>query len=112
MANTLNMHMGFTFSQGGIDFLMFNLIGGKAQGAGYVFIIGPIYAAIYYATFRFVITRLNLKTPGREDATDGAAAQNMGVGKTGKALAIWSSPLAVAATSPASTPALPVCALR
>ena len=85
VANTLNMHMGFTFSQGGIDFLMFNLIGGKAQGAGYIFVLGPIYAAIYYATFRFVITRLKLKTPGREDAIEGAAAQNMGVGKSGKA---------------------------
>ncbi|SAL43269.1 PTS glucose transporter subunit IIBC [Caballeronia concitans] len=69
VANTLNMHMGFTFSQGGIDFLMFNLIGNKATHAWYVFILGPIYAAIYYCVFRFVITRFNLKTPGREDDT-------------------------------------------
>ncbi|CAD6534482.1 PTS system glucose-specific EIICB component [Paraburkholderia kirstenboschensis] len=69
VANTLGMRMGFTFSQGGIDFLMFNLIGGKATHAWYVFILGPIYAAIYYGVFRFVITRFNLKTPGREDDT-------------------------------------------
>ncbi|KIG01394.1 PTS system, glucose-specific IIBC subunit [Burkholderia sp. MR1] len=69
VANTLNMHMGFTFSQGGIDFLMFNLIGNKATHAWYVLILGPIYAAIYYCVFRFVITRFNLKTPGREDDT-------------------------------------------
>jgi PTS system glucose-specific IIC component len=74
VANTFDMHMGFTFSQGAIDFLMFNLIGNKATHAWYVFILGPIYAAIYYCVFRFVITRFNLKTPGREDDTVEAAA--------------------------------------
>ncbi|SPB13749.1 PTS system N-acetylglucosamine-specific transporter subunit IIBC [Caballeronia novacaledonica] len=80
VANTLNMHMGFTFSQGGIDFLMFNLIGNKATHAWYVFILGPIYAAIYYCVFRFVITRFNMKTPGREDDTVASAPVSTGVG--------------------------------
>ncbi|OHX13942.1 PTS glucose transporter subunit IIBC [Chromobacterium sphagni] len=74
VANTLDMHMGFTFSQGGIDFLMFNLIGDKAKHAWYVFILGPIYAAIYYSVFRFVIVKFNLKTPGREDESSEAGA--------------------------------------
>ncbi|WP_348946578.1 PTS glucose transporter subunit IIBC [Chitinibacter sp. FCG-7] len=69
IANTLDMHMGFTFSQGGIDFLMFNAFGKYAQNWWYVLIIGPIYAAIYYSVFRFVIVKWNLKTPGREDET-------------------------------------------
>uniref|UniRef100_UPI0020288603 glucose PTS transporter subunit EIIB n=1 Tax=Caballeronia sp. ATUFL_M1_KS5A TaxID=2921778 RepID=UPI0020288603 len=56
-----------------IDFLMFNLIGNKATHAWYVFILGPIYAAIYYVVFRFVISRFDLKTPGREDDTVDAA---------------------------------------
>ena len=85
VANTLGMHMGFTFSQGGIDFLMFNLIGGKAQGAWYVFVLGPIYAVIYYVVFRFVILKFNLKTPGREDTVEGAAPIVMSEGKFGKA---------------------------
>ncbi|MFZ4535346.1 PTS glucose transporter subunit IIBC [Propionivibrio sp.] len=85
VANTLQMHMGFTFSQGGIDFLMFNLIGGKAQNAGYVFILGPIYAVIYYTVFRFVIQKFNLKTPGREDEVVGGAPAVVSVGKHGKA---------------------------
>ncbi|SDI40693.1 PTS system D-glucose-specific IIB component, Glc family (TC 4.A.1.1.1)/PTS system D-glucose-specific IIC component, Glc family (TC 4.A.1.1.1) [Paraburkholderia steynii] len=67
VANTLGMHMGFTFSQGAIDFLAFNLIGDRSTHAWYVFILGPIYAVIYYVVFRLVITRFNLKTPGRED---------------------------------------------
>jgi PTS system N-acetylglucosamine-specific IIC component len=28
--------------------------------------IGALYFAIYYFTFRFCITRFNLRTPGRE----------------------------------------------
>lgn len=74
VANTLNMHMGFTFSQGAIDFVMFNLIGNKATHAWYVFILGPIYAGIYYCVFRVVISRFDLKTPGREDDTVGTVA--------------------------------------
>ena len=87
VANTLNMHMGFTFSQGGIDFLMFNLIGGKAQGAWYVFILGPIYAVIYYTIFRFLIQKFNFKTPGREDEAEAGAGATAVVseGKYGKA---------------------------
>ncbi|MDR3410865.1 MAG: PTS transporter subunit EIIC, partial [Formivibrio sp.] len=86
VANTFDMHMGFTFSQGGIDFLMFNLIGGKAHNALYVFILGPIYAVVYYSVFRFMILKFNLKTPGREDTVAGAVAFVEGTGKYGKAL--------------------------
>ncbi len=85
IANTLGMHMGFTFSQGGIDFMMFNLIGDKAQNAWYVFILAPIYAVIYYVVFRFVIQKFNLKTPCREDDVEGAATIVMSEGKFGKA---------------------------
>jgi glucose PTS system EIICB or EIICBA component len=89
VANTLHMRMGFTFSQGGIDFLMFNLIGNKATHAWYVFILGPIYAVIYYSVFRFVITRFNLKTPGREDDTaETASVSTAGAGGRSRELVL------------------------
>lgn len=88
VANSLHMHMGFTFSQGGIDFLMFNLIGGKAQNAWYVFVLGPIYAAIYYGVFRFVIVKFKLKTPGREDEVEGAIGSSASSGQHGRAQAL------------------------
>jgi PTS system glucose-specific IIC component len=70
--------MGFTFSQGGIDFLMFNVLGGNAQRWWLVLILGPVYAVIYYVVFRASIRMFDLKTPGREAeigeiATSGAA---------------------------------------
>jgi PTS system glucose-specific IIC component len=67
------MHMGFTFSQGGIDFLVFNVFGKFAQNWWLVLILGPVYAVIYYVVFRLAIRWLDLKTPGREETGVAAA---------------------------------------
>jgi PTS system glucose-specific IIC component len=77
VANTLGMHMGFTFSQGGIDFVVFNALGRFAQKWWLVLVLGPVYAAIYYGVFRAAISWLDLKTPGREapDVSDASGAQ-------------------------------------
>ena len=72
LANTLGMHMGFTFSQGGIDFLVFNVLGRFAQNWWLVLVLGPVYAVIYYVVFRFAIRWLDLKTPGREEGVSAA----------------------------------------
>jgi len=74
LANTLGMHMGFTFSQGGIDFLVFNVLGRFAQNWWLVLVLGPVYAVIYYVVFRFAIRWLDLKTPGREEGVAAAPA--------------------------------------
>lgn len=80
VANTLGMHMGFTFSQGGIDFAVFNILGKFSQKWWLVLVIGPIYAVIYYSVFRAAIKWLDLKTPGREDevVTETAGATTAG----------------------------------
>ncbi len=74
VANTLGMHMGFTFSQGGIDFLAFNVIDPHSQKWWLVLVLGPIYAVIYYVVFRSAIAWLDLKTPGRETDDTATAA--------------------------------------
>ncbi|MEU9958082.1 PTS transporter subunit EIIC [Streptomyces sp. NPDC050982] len=59
----LGVHHGFSFSAGAIDyFLNWNL----ATKPWMIIPIGLVFAAIYYATFRFAIIRFNLATPGRE----------------------------------------------
>ena len=60
----VDAHMGFTFSQGCIDFLLFY---GRDIKPWVVFILGPVFAGLYYGTFRLLISKLDLKTPGRED---------------------------------------------
>ena len=94
VANTLGLHMGFTFSQGGIDYVVFNLLGKNASGAWWVLVVGPLYGAIYYGVFRAVILRFNLKTPGRELEVTAAESGSLGAATAvpteagGKALAL------------------------
>jgi len=74
LSNTLGMHMGFTFSQGGIDFVMFNVLGHQAARWWLVLVLGPAYGALYYFVFRWSIQYFHLKTPGLEDETAIVAA--------------------------------------
>lgn len=78
VSNSLDIHMGFTFSQGGIDFLLFNVFGKTAHNWWMTLILGPIYAAIYYGVFRTAIVRFDLKTPGREDDIVGLVVSGLG----------------------------------
>ncbi|WP_461167643.1 PTS transporter subunit EIIC [Tsukamurella serpentis] len=66
IANWLDIHHGFIFSAGLIDYVL-NF--GRAQHPLWLIVLGLAYAVIYYFTFSFVIRRWNLRTPGREDDT-------------------------------------------
>lgn len=74
LVNALDIHSGFAFSAGAIDYVL-NF--GIATKPLWLIPIGLGYAVVYYVLFRFVITRWNLPTPGRadEDSTgDGTVA--------------------------------------
>ncbi|OIS37259.1 PTS system glucose-specific transporter subunit IICBA [Staphylococcus cohnii] len=62
----LNVHLGYTFSGGFIDFLLLNILPNKTAW-WLVIPVGLVYAVLYYFIFRFIIKKLNYKTPGRED---------------------------------------------
>lgn len=62
--NLTGAHVGYTFSQGGIDFALFYAMDTKPW---MVFVLGPVYAVVYYVVFRFFITVFKMKTAGRED---------------------------------------------
>ncbi|EEY98387.1 phosphotransferase system glucose-specific IIBC component [Vibrio sp. RC586] len=51
------------FAHGAIQFFLYYPM---SSNAWMFFIIGPIWALLYYGLFRFLIVKLNLKTPGRE----------------------------------------------
>jgi glucose PTS system EIICB or EIICBA component len=59
--------LGYSFSQGGIDYALFFANGEKPW---MVLILGPLYFLLYYVVFTFLIRRFNLRTPGREDDSD------------------------------------------
>ncbi|MFB7334638.1 PTS lactose transporter subunit IIC [Streptomyces adustus] len=63
----LGVHDGFSFSAGLIDYVInWNL----ATRPWLIVPIGLGFAAVYYAVFRFVITKFDLRTPGRERADE------------------------------------------
>ncbi|MEV8032075.1 PTS transporter subunit EIIC [Streptomyces sp. NPDC086182] len=63
----LGVHDGFSFSAGLIDYIInWNL----ATKPWAIVPIGLCFGAVYYAIFRFAITKFDLKTPGREPEED------------------------------------------
>ena len=60
----LGVHDGFSFSAGLIDYVINWSLATKPW---LIIPIGLVFAAIYYTVFRVVITKFDLKTPGRED---------------------------------------------
>ena len=59
----LGIRHGMTFSHGLIDFVvLFN----RSANAWAFFLLGPLWALMYYGLFSVVIRRFDLKTPGRE----------------------------------------------
>ena len=68
LMHIFNVGVGMTFSGGLIDLTLFGILQGNAKTHWiWVVIVGVFYFVLYYFTFYFMITRMNLKTPGRED---------------------------------------------
>ncbi|CAL27908.1 glucose-specific phosphotransferase system enzym II, factor IIB [Staphylococcus carnosus] len=63
----LHVQIGMTFSGGFIDYILYGLLSWDRSNALLVIPVGIAYALIYYFLFTFLIKKLNLKTPGRED---------------------------------------------
>ena len=60
--------VGMTFSGGIIDLTLFGILQGNAKTHWiWVVVVGVVYFVVYYFTFYLMITRMDLKTPGRED---------------------------------------------
>ena len=96
LMNGLDVRLGFGFSAGLFDYLL-NF--SRAQNPLLLLPVGTLYFAVYYFTFRYIIVRFDLRTPGRDAeapalapgepaATDEAAAFIAALGGTGNLLDI------------------------
>lgn len=56
--------IGTSFSHGMIDLI---ILWNKATNPSLVILLGLLYSGIYYVSFRFLIQKFDIKTPGRED---------------------------------------------
>ncbi len=67
LMHIFNVGVGMTFSGGAIDLTLFGILQGNHKTNWiWIVIIGLIYAVVYYFVFYFMITKMNLATPGRE----------------------------------------------
>jgi PTS system N-acetylglucosamine-specific IIC component len=74
IAYLLDIHLGFSFSAGLIDLLLY----GTAPAANNVWmllVMGAVFFVVYYLLFRLVIKWWNLRTPGREPEDEFEAEQ-------------------------------------
>lgn len=72
----LHAHIAKSFSAGLIDYISFGILpsfNGYQTNFLMAAVVGVPMALIYYFTFRFVIRRFDVKTPGRTDATANAS---------------------------------------
>ena len=68
LMHIFNVGVGMTFSGGVIDLTLFGILQGNAKTHWiWVVVVGAVYFVLYYFTFYFMITKMDLKTPGRED---------------------------------------------
>lgn len=69
LVSALPTRAGFNFSAGLVDYIL-SFKAPMALNVWMLIPIGIVFAIIYYVVFRFVITKFDLKTPGREDDDD------------------------------------------
>lgn len=72
IAYTLDIHLGFSFSAGLVDLVLYGTAP-AARNVPLLIVQGLVFFALYYVIFRFAIGRWNMATPGREPEGDTAA---------------------------------------
>ena len=71
LMHILNVGVGMTFSGGLIDLVLFGVMQGNDKTHWiWVVVVGAVYFVLYYLIFRFMISKFNYKTPGRDDAEE------------------------------------------
>jgi len=74
IAYVLDIHLGFSFSAGLIDLLLYGTAR-AAKNIPLLLIMGAVFFVVYYVMFRWVIVKWNMRTPGREPEEEFEAEQ-------------------------------------
>ncbi len=71
LMHVFNVGVGMTFSGGLIDMFLFGILQGNAKTNWiWIVIVGIGYFVVYYLLFSFLIKKMDLKTPGRDDSEE------------------------------------------
>ena len=71
LMHVFNVGVGMTFSGGLIDMFLFGILQGNAKTSWiWIVVVGIGYFVVYYLLFSFLIVKMDLKTPGRDDSEE------------------------------------------
>ena len=71
LMHVFGVGVGMTFSGGLIDMFLFGILQGNAKTNWiWIVVVGLVYFAVYYFLFSFLIRKMDLKTPGRDDSEE------------------------------------------
>lgn len=96
IAYLLDIHLGFSFSAGLIDLLLYGTAP-AAQNIPLLVGMGVVFFVLYYVLFRWVIVKWNMRTPGREPEEEFAAEQAANL--TDEAVSVTAAPIGGTATA-------------
>jgi PTS system N-acetylglucosamine-specific IIC component len=103
IAYLLDIHLGFSFSAGLIDLLLYSTAP-AAKNIPLLIGMGVVFFVVYYLLFRFAITRWNLRTPGREPESEFDAEEQANLGEGADLATAVAAGGAAIATKAASAP--------
>jgi PTS system N-acetylglucosamine-specific IIC component len=104
VAYLLDIHLGFSFSAGLADLLLY----GTAPAAKNIPLLigmGVVFFVVYYVLFRFAITKWNLRTPGREPETEFEAEEEANLGDSADSVTAVAAAGSTVATETKPAPA-------
>ena len=71
LMHVFGVGVGMTFSGGLIDLFLFGILQGNAKTSWlWIVVVGIGYFVVYYFLFSFLIVKMDLKTPGRDDSEE------------------------------------------
>ena len=103
IAYLLDIHLGFSFSAGLIDLLLY-FSAPAAKNIPLLIGMGVVFFVIYYVLFRFAIKKWNMRTPGREPESEFEAEEQANLGEgSDSATAVTAAGATATLTAPART---------
>ena len=71
LMHVFSVGVGMTFSGGFIDMFLFGILQGNGKTNWvWIVVVGIFYFIVYYFLFSFLIRKMDLKTPGRDDSEE------------------------------------------
>ncbi|MDT5340383.1 MAG: N-acetylglucosamine system or component [Mycobacterium sp.] len=104
IAYLLDIHLGFSFSAGLIDLLLYGTAP-AAKNIPLLLLMGVVFFVVYFLLFRFAITKWNMRTPGREPESEFEAEEKANLGEGSDAATAVTAGGSGTATNTLTTPA-------